>query len=252
MQSRRTNLDQLAEIDRPRFLAALVNRFGQALREQFPQSSGYQHTVAWGPAPSVNPRRNIVSVQEACKMASLRISRGRFWGLHVRVVPQDILLRSLKITIDPYFPAVQKPVESVKRFFNQPVRAPWFHLLSPVLVGIAVALVPLIVAHQLAKLWVRGNARAAARQLETIWPEIQALSPAGVALKGQSSSSFNLLMLSALGTGSTVGCFWLTGLVSISDTWRTVLQVAGSILGLISFGVLIALIMAILGFEADL
>lgn len=59
-------------------------------------------------------------------------------------------------------------------------------------------------------------------------------------------------MLSALGTGATIGCFSLTGLASISDKWRTVLQVTGGILGLISFGVLIALIMTILGFEVDL
>jgi hypothetical protein len=257
MQLRRTDLGQLAEIDRPRFLAALVNRFAQALGEQFPESSGYQYSLGWGPAPCVNPKKDPVLVQETCRMASLRISRGPFWGLHVRVVPQDISLRRLKVTIDPYFPAIQNPVESLNRFFNQQARAQWLHpllahLLLPILVLIAVALLPLIAAHQLAKLWLRGNARAAVRRLDTIWPEMQSFSPAWVALKGQSSPSFNLMMLSALGSGATIGCFWLTGLVSINDKWRTVLQVAGGILGLISFGVLIAWIMAILGFEVNL
>jgi hypothetical protein len=55
-----------------------------------------------------------------------------------------------------------------------------------------------------------------------------------------------------LGTGATIGCFWLTGLVSISDKWRTVFQVAGGILGLISFGVLIGWIMSMLGLEMEL
>jgi hypothetical protein len=256
MQLRRTNLDQLAEIDRPGFLAALVNRFAHALGEQFPEAFGYQYRLGWGPAPCVNPKKDPRSVQETCRMASLSISRGPFWGLHVRVAPRDISLRRIKITIEPYFPAIQNPVESLNRFFNRPARAQWLHpllahLLLPILVVIAVALLPLIAAYQVAKLCLRGNARAAARQLDIIWPEMQSFSPARLALQGQSSPSFTLLMLSVLGTGATAGCFWLTGLVSISDKWRTVLQVAGGILGLISFGVVIAWIMAMLGFEVD-
>jgi hypothetical protein len=257
MQLRRTKLDQLAEIDRPRFVAALVNRFAQALGEQFPEASGYKYSLGWGPAPCVIRRKYPVSVQETCRMASLRISRGPFWGLHVRVVPQDISLRRLKVTIDPYFPAIKNPVESLNRFFNQPSRAQWLHpvlahLLLPILVIIAIALLPLMAAHQLAKLWLRGNARAAARQLDSIWPQMQSFSPARFALEGQSSPSFTLFMLAVLGTGATIGCFWLTGLVSISDKWRIVFQVAGGILGLISFGVLIGWIMSILGFEMEM
>jgi hypothetical protein len=257
MQVRRIDLEELAEIDRPRFLAALVDRFAQALGEQFPEASGYQYGQGWGPAPCVNPKKDPVSVQETCRMASLRISRGPFWGLHLRFVPQDKSLRRLKITIDPYFPAIQKPVESVNQFFSQPARAQWLHpllghLLLPILVVIAVVLLPLLAAHQLAKLWLRGNARAASRQLDSIWPQMQSFSPVWISLEGQSSPSFTLLMSSVLGTGATIGCFWLTGLVSISDKWRIVLQVAGSILGLISVGVLIAWIIAMLGFEVDL
>ncbi len=198
-----------------------------------------------------------MSAQETCRMASLRISRGPFWGLHLRVVPRDIRLRRLKVTIEPYFPAIQNPVESLNRFFNQSARTQWLHpllahLLLPILILIVVALLPLIVAHRLAKLWLRGNARVAAHQLDSIWPEMQSFSPARLVLQGQSSPSFTLLMLSALCTGATIGCFWLTGLVSISDKWRTVFQVAGGILGLITFSVLIAWIMAMVGFEIDL
>jgi hypothetical protein len=241
MQLRRTDLDQLAEIDRPRLVAALVNRFAQALGQQFPEASGYQYSLGWGPAPCVNRRKYPVSVQEICRMASLRISRGPFWGLQVRIVPQDISLRRLKVTIDPYFPAIQNPVESLNRFFNQPAGVQWLHpvlahLLLPILVVIAIALLPLMAAHQ----------------LDSIWPPMQSFSPVRFALEGQSSPSFTLFMLAVIGTGVTIGCFWLTGLVSISDRWRTILQVAGSILGLISFGVLIGWIMSMLGFEMEL
>lgn len=189
MQLRRTNLDQLAEIDRPRFLAPLVNRLAQALGEQFPEASGYQYSLGWGPALCVNPKTDPVSVQETCRMASLRIFRGSFWGLHLRIDPQDKSLRRPKVTIDPYFSAIQNPVESLNRFFNQPARAQWLHpisahLLLPILVVIAVALLTLLAVHQLAKLWLRGNARAAARQLDMIWPEMQSFSPARFALQG--------------------------------------------------------------------
>jgi hypothetical protein len=184
-------------------------------------------------------------------MATLRISRGRFWGLCVRVVPRDISLRTLDITIEAYFPAVQSPVEWAQRVFNLPGQALWVHVVMPILVVLVLVMLPLIVVHQLAKLWLRGNVLAASRQLELIWPEIQSLSPGMVKLTRRIWPSFTLFVALAVGTGATVACFWLTGLASISDTWRLILQVAGSILGLISFGILIALIMTMLGFEAE-
>jgi len=252
MHRRRTNLDHVVESERPRFLSALVSRFAQALSEQFPQASGYQHTVDWWPAPCVSPKNNSAFVRETCRMASLRISRGRFWGLHLRVIPQDISLRTLKITIEAYFPAIERPVAWVERFFNLPGQALWVHFLMPILILLAMALLPLMALYQLAKLWLREDVLAATRQLEFIWPEIESFSPGAVALTRRISPSFTFFFAFAVGIAASARCFWLTGLVSTSDTWRIILQVAGSILGLISFGVLIALIMTMLGHEVDL
>jgi hypothetical protein len=212
-----------------------VERFAQALSREFPQASGYQHTRNWEPAPCVSSKRNAAYVG-ACSMATLRISRGRFWGLCVRVAPRD---------------AVQGPVEWAQHVFNLPGQALWVHVVMPILVLLVLVILPLIVVHQLAKLWLRGNVLAAARQLELIWPEIQSLSPVMVKLTRRIWPSFTLFIALAVGTGATVGCFWVTGLASISDTWRLILQVAGSILGLISFGILIAFVMTMLGFEAE-
>lgn len=249
MQRRRTNLDSLEESDRPRFLSELVDRFAQALSQQFPPASGYQHMGGWGPAPCVNPKRNSGAVQEACMMASWTISRGRFWGLHVRVVPQDSRLRTLRVTIEGYFPVIQSRVERIERWSNLPGRSLWAYFLMPILVILVMALLPLMAVYRLSKLWLREDVLAAALQLDSLWPEVQACWQGVIPLTRPLSPSLTYSIAVAAGTAATAGCFWLAGLASTGEAWRIVLYATGSILGLVSFAVLIFLIMTMLGLE---
>jgi hypothetical protein len=51
--------------------------------------------------------------------------------------------------------------------------------------------------------------------------------------------------------GATAGCWWLTNLPNIGATSKTALYVAVGILGLVSLGLLVGLIMTMLGFEIE-
>ncbi len=196
-------------------------------------------------------------------MASWSISRGRFWGLHVSVVPEDVALRSLKITIDGYFPIFQRILERIERLGNIPGsekldeeawkwgQAAWRHLVFPILIFPGMAILPLLAVYPLAKLSLRSDVLAAARQLESLWPEVQASWPVSVSLSRPLSPTVVYSLALVLGVGAAAGCFWLAGLETTGESWRTALYVAGGILGFASLVVLIALIMTILGFEVE-
>lgn len=182
-------------------------------------------------------------------MASWTISRGRFWGLHVRVVPQDSRLRTLRVTIEGYFPVIQSRVERIERWSNLPGRSLWAYFLMPILVILVMALLPLMAVYRLSKLWLREDVLAAALQLDSLWPEVQASWQGVIPLTRPLSPSLTYSIAVAAGTAATTGCFWLAGLASTGEAWRIVLYVTGSILGLVSFAVLIFLIMTMLGLE---
>lgn len=182
-------------------------------------------------------------------MASWTISRGRFWGLHVRVVPQDSRLRTLRVTIEGYFPVIQSRVERIERWSNLPGRSLWAYFLMPILVILVMALLPLMAVYRLSKLWLREDVVAAALQLDSLWPEVQASWQGVIPLTRPLSPSLTYSIAVVAGTASTAGCFWLAGLASTGEAGRIVLYVTGSILGLVSFAVLIFLIMTMLGLE---
>ena len=256
MRLRRIRLTELAESDRARFLLVFVGRVDQALSHQFPAASGYKHASGWQLAPCTSPKEKSAGIQNGCSMASLQISRGRFWGLYVRVQPEDEALKSLKVTIDGYFPIVERFVETLERLFNLPgqnllgriVRG---HLVLPLLIIPLMFLLPFLALYRLAKLRMRADILAADRILDSMWPEIQASWPVVVRMSRPISPSLIYFFATAGGSGVTFACFWAAGLSSTSESWRVGLYVVGGILALVSVVMLIALVMTVLGFERD-
>jgi hypothetical protein len=174
MERREADLNGVEQYDRTNLLRVLVKRLNEALILQFPPEAGYQGIMTCLPAPCVNRKRKPGTGQTVCMMAAWDIQRGPFWGLHVRAMPQDVALRTLKITIEGYFPAIQRPAERLEGLFNFPGQALLAHFILPLLVVPVMALLPFMALHRLAKLRFRQDVHAVGRQLDSLWPEVQA------------------------------------------------------------------------------
>jgi hypothetical protein len=238
MQRRRIILEGLAETDRIPFVSAFVKRYVRALSFQFPPELGYQ--LAREPASD-----------------AWNITRGRFWGLLVRVVSKDAALTWVDVTIEGYFPAVRRIVEPMqhlnRRWDNLSGLPRWLmsHFLVPLLLIPVMALLPFLALYRLATLSLTSDILAATRQLDSLWPEFQAFCP-GAASLSRPRSRVLTYSLAVMGLVlAAVGCFWWTGLAGIDENWKTALYVAGVILALVSVGFLVALIMTLLGFEME-
>lgn len=253
---RRIHLADLAESDRARFLLAFAERVDRALSHLFPVASGYKHASGWQLAPCAFSKKKSPGIQDNCYMASWQISRGRFWGLNVSVQPEDLALKTLKVTIDGYFPVVQGPAEKLERLFNLPGqnllgRFVWGHLVVPLLIFPLLLLLPLLAVYRLGKLWLRADVIAADRTLDSMWPEIQASWQVVVSMSRPMSRILIYFLATTGGSAAMWGCFWAAGVESTSEDWRVALYVVGGLLALVSLVMLIALVMTVLGFERD-
>lgn len=173
----------------------------------------------------------------------------------MKVVPHGVAFKALKVTIHGYFPIfndnlerIEGPVEALR---NRPGQFLWDHIIFMPMLILCVALLPLMAVYRLATLSLHSDVLVAGQQLETLWPEVQASWPAAVPLSRSLSLPVVYSLALALGSGATAGCFWLAGLETTGENWRIALYASGGILALVSFGMLIALIMTILGFEVE-
>ncbi len=248
MKQWRISLDSLAEADRPRFLSGILERFQNTLDRQFPSSSGYQSDGYWHSVSPVEPSLR--------QFASWHYTRGRFWGLHAAVLGEDADLKSLKVSIYGYYPVCERileaGVERIERLEDLPGHFVWHYLLFPLFILFAVPILLLLVVRAIAKLALRSDVLQAAQRLEGIWQEMQGHSPATISLSRLTPRSMVYFLAFVLGCAVMALCFWLAGLGITGNNLTIALYVVGIFAALLSLVILIAWVMTILGFEAEL
>ena len=236
-------LHELAEDERLPFIRSFVERFAESLRRLFPPSSGYEHS------------EGLVSTKPT-ELISWNVSRGRLWGLHFSVSARGRAFRIVKISITGQFPIFHRIAEKTWGWNNRieqlPARIIWTHLLIGPGVLICITLLPLIIAYRVATLFLYSSVSNAGRDLEAIWPGVQTRCPVLVPLSRALPLPVAYTLASALGIAATVGCFWLANTKPPESGLHLALYIVGGILALFSFGVVIALIMSLLGFDVEL
>jgi len=235
MQLRRFILDGLTEVDRQKFANALLRRLIEDLRSQFPPADGYRWV--WDDAKGM-----------------LRISRGKFWGLQVSLGAKDAALKVWDWKFEGYFPAFDKIMQPIERVTGRmqgsfPARFVSAHFLAPLLLIPVMVCLPFLALYRLGLLVLRSDVLAGVHRLDLLWPSMQAAWP-GTAPALRRRFPILAYFLSALAAGAlSFVCFKLADAAGIRENWSTAFFVAGFLLALLSTALLIAFIMASLGFE---
>jgi hypothetical protein len=243
MKEWRMTLDGLPEAERVRFLLTILGRFNSALQREFPRASGYEYEGAWD-ADDLGRRGFIHD-------ASFRVSRGRFWGLQVRVLSRGSPPESAMVAIDTYYPCWKNFMSPIRRLEDLLNGMPFLGHLAFLLILPLMVLLPFIALFRLAVLWPRPHAGLAGRQLENAWAEVKDSCPGEVSLARLVPIPVVYFLALILAVAATAGCFWWAGLGSIGESWSIAMDVAGSIFGLLSFSLLVALIMTLLGLDVQ-
>ncbi|HEV3039175.1 MAG TPA: hypothetical protein VHA33_15460 [Candidatus Angelobacter sp.] len=114
-ERRGANIEAIREPTRRAFLAQYVDMLQQLLELEFPTANGYEHSLEWGAAGCVDPRKHSQEIQIRCKAARMKVTKGRSWGIAITAGPADVAFKNVKVIVWPAVPFV----EGVRRWILQ-------------------------------------------------------------------------------------------------------------------------------------
>jgi len=106
-ERRAANIEIVAQGKRPELVAQYAAALQKLLEQQFPAAAGYAGSIDWRAASCVNPGRHSLQIQKVCRATSIKITRGRDWGIVVTVTPADTAFKKMKVIVSAAVPLVE-------------------------------------------------------------------------------------------------------------------------------------------------
>jgi len=213
------------------YVFQFIDHFIEALQRRFPADAGFH----WSESGN-----------------SIRVSRGRFWGLHVKLAEYK-RARHCNIGVEGYFPCVQACADSIQRLQNRYAALPdekvFTHFFLGLLLIPTMLAIPLIALYRIATLSLWSAVTRAGGDIDSTFAEMRAYFPQTPRLTRRVPAWLTYLVLFAGMLGATFLCFWLPDQIPLGKTMATVIHVIGVTAGLLSLALLVVSIVHFLGFE---
>jgi hypothetical protein len=105
---RRVDLKSLPQAARRDYAVALFQAVRTRLLQRYLQDAGYVHSERWETASCIDRKKASAELQRTCQMGRATVVRGSYWGLRLRVEPENDQYGSIRIIGSDAMPVVEK------------------------------------------------------------------------------------------------------------------------------------------------